>query len=405
MKGAYEAVELREGFYWVGAIDWEIRNFHGYSTHRGTTYNSYLLKSGRTVLFDTVKKPFMGVMLERIRSVMDPSGIDVIVSNHAELDHSGSLPEVSEIARPDVIYASRQGAGNIALQLDMNREVRTVGDGETVDIGGEDLRFIETRMLHWPDSMFSYLPARKILVSQDAFGMHLATPDLHAHLNSLPLLREEAARYYANILLPFSSLVTKLLSRVAELGLAPETIAPDHGPVWFAGTAAGPDFILPLYSSWAEQRPSREAVVAYDTMWHATEEMAHAIAEGLTRGGAVPSVHPLASSHRSDIAAALLEAGALFMGTPTINNNMFPTVADLSTYLRGLNRRNLVGAAFGSHGWSGEGVRHLSRTMGEMGVELLHDGLASRFRPTPADIEACVSLGLAAAARLVSGGG
>lgn len=402
MKSVYEAVRITDDFYWVGAVDWGLRDFHGYSTHRGTTYNSFLYTppSGRNVVFDAVKKPFTDVMLERISSVVDTSSIETVVSNHSEMDHSGGLPGLCSAVRPRRVLASAMGVKNLSLQLEGLPDLTTVADGETVDIGGENIVFVETRMLHWPDSMFSYLPARNILVSQDAFGMHLATSELFAHRVSAELLREEGGRYFANILLPYSALVTKLLARVSSLGLAIDVIAPDHGPVWIEGGDPGPSFILDLYGRWAGQKPSRKAVVAFDTMWNSTEAMAWAITEGLREGGTRTAVLPLHGSHRSDVAAEILDAGALILGSPTINGSIFPTVADLVAYLRGLKRQNLVGAAFGSHGWSGEGVRQLSGAMSEMKIDLVHPGLSVQFRPDGNALSECRSLGLAIASRL-----
>lgn len=402
MRGVYEAVRLAEGFYWVGAVDWGLRDFHGYSTHRGSTYNSYLLTTprGGSIVFDAVKKPFMDVMLSRIASVADPSSIELIVSNHAEMDHSGGLADLAAAAGGARILASPMGVKNLSMQLDGMEGISTVRDGEVVEVGGESISFIETRMLHWPDSMFSYLPSRRILVSQDAFGMHLASSETSAHRIDPALLREEAGRYYANILLPYSQLVSKLLERVSAMDLGLDIIAPDHGPAWFAGTETGPGFITELYGRWAAQAPTLKAVVAYDTMWGSTGMMAGAIAAGLREGGANPVVHPLHGSHRSDVAADLLEAGALVLGTPTINGSMFPTMADLVAYLGGLRRRNLVGAAFGSHGWSGEGVGRLSSAMSDMKIDLLHPGLASQFRPGGDVLASCRELGLGIAGRL-----
>jgi len=405
MARVYEAIPIAEGFYWVGAVDWGLRDFHGYATHRGTTYNSYLMTtpSGRNVVFDGVKEPFVDTMLSRIASVVDPASVDTVVSNHAEMDHSGGLPRLCAALSPSRILASQAGVKNLSMQLEGFSGVTAVGDGEVVDLGGEQAVFMETRMLHWPDSMFSYLPSRRILVSQDAFGMHLASAELFAHRVDRALLREEAGRYYANILMPYSRLVTALLSKVASAGLTLDVIAPDHGPVWVEGREPGPSFITGLYAEWAAQKPTRKAVVSFDTMWKSTETMALAIAEGLEAGGATSVVLPLHGSHRSDVAYELLEAGALLLGTPTINNNLFPTVADLVAYLRGLRRQNLVGAAFGSHGWSGEGVRQLSAAMAEMKIDLLHPGLSVQFRPDGSALSACRELGAATAARLAAG--
>jgi flavorubredoxin len=399
MSRTYEAVKLSDGFYWVGAVDWDIRDFHGYSTGRGTTYNSYLLAGRRNILFDGVKEQFHGEMMERVASVVDPSTIDTVVSNHSEMDHSGSLPALLGQISPKAVYASPAGVKNLSLQMPVGGSVRAVSDGERIDIGGEDLLFIETRMLHWPDSMFSYLPSRKILVSQDAFGMHLATRRLFADENDESVLEYEAARYYANILLPYSSLVSKLIGRVAGLGLELGLVAPDHGPAWRECATTGPGWIAGLYSRWAAQKPGRKVLVVYDTMWHATERMARAVAEGAASAGAETLVMNARGSHRSDIAFHILDAGALALGSPTLNNGLFPTIADVSTYLKGLRRTGLVGGAFGSYGWSGESVKQLVEVLSDMKVEVL-GSVSSQFGPDAAGLSSCRDLGTALASRL-----
>lgn len=396
MSGTWRAVELMEGFYWVGAVDWDLRDFHGYSTHRGTTYNAFLLKGRETVLFDTVKAPFFDQMMERIASVADPSSVSVIVSNHSEMDHSGSLPAAVAAMKPGRVIASSAGAKNLSMQLGLEG-IEVAADGSRTEAGDAELVFMETKMLHWPDSMFTYIPSRKLLISQDAFGMHLATARLFADENEESVLLQEAGRYYANILMPYSQLVEKLLAKVASAGLDMDVIAPDHGPLWRTGTTTGPEWIVGRYARWAAQAPGSRVVIAYDTMWRATEKMAHAIAEGAAAGGAIPLVCSLRSSHRSDIAAELLDAGALMLGSPTLNGNMFPTVSDLVCYLGGLKRRNLAGGAFGSYGWSGESVRQLEEALTGMKVRML-GSVACQFGPDASALSRCRDLGLAAAA-------
>lgn len=399
-------MRISDRLFWVGAVDWDLRDFHGYSTGRGTTYNCYLLTGTENVLFDTVREPFYDEMMARISSVIPPAEIGTVVSNHAEMDHSGSLPRLIADASPDRVFASAAGVENLGMQLGLAAgAVTPVSDGQTYRAGDVDLVFVETKMLHWPDSMFTWIPGWSVLVSQDAFGMHLATSRLLASDNEPSLLRLEAARYYANILLPYSRLVLKLIDRIGSLSISPEMILPDHGPYWKAGTSLPPGWIAGLYSSWAALRPTDRAVVAYDTMWHSTQRMAHAVAEGLSAGGARPVVFPLGGSHRSDIAAELLEAGALLLGSPTINNGLFPTLADLVTYLRGLRRTGLVGAAFGSYGWSGESVGQLEEGLESMKVELAAPGLRVKFAPTAPDLENCRSLGLQVASRIARQGG
>jgi flavorubredoxin len=405
MSSGYEAVRITERLFWVGAIDWDLRDFHGYSTSRGTTYNAYLLTGEENVLFDTVKEPFYDQMISRISSVLPPSSITTVVSNHAEMDHSGSLPRLLRELIPGRILASEAGIRHLGMQMGIDGSRLTrVKDGETLKAGDLDLTFLETRMLHWPDSMFTWIPAMRTLVSQDAFGMHLATPRLLACENDPVLLRQEAARYYGNILLPYSGLVLKLLEKVTAMGLEFDLVLPDHGPWWKAGTSLPPAWIAGLYASWARLEPTDKAVVVYDTMWHSTEEMARAVVEGIAAGGARPAVFPLKGSHRSDIAAELLEAGALVLGSPTLNNGIFPTVADVVTYLKGLRRTGLVGAAFGSYGWSGESPRLLGEALTALRVEQVGPPLSVQFRPVPGDLENCRQLGLQVAARIAAPG-
>jgi flavorubredoxin len=397
MGRPFSAVPITDRVYWVGAIDWGIRNFHGYATRRGTTYNAYLVLADRVTLIDTVKAPFKDELLSRIASVVDPQDVSLIVSNHSEMDHSGSLPDVIEALRPETVVASVMGVKTLGRHFHGVSDVVEVKDGESLSLGGVSLSFLETRMLHWPDSMFSYLPEEELLFSQDAFGMHLASSAVFDDEIEDSLLLEEAAKYYANILLPFSPLVAKLLTRVEELGLRPKIVAPDHGPVWRRSFGT----ILGRYAKWSLQEPTRKAVVAYDTMWGSTDKMARAIADGLAEGGATVKLVPLSASHRSDVASEILDAGALLIGTPTMNNEMFPTVADLLTYLKGLKPRNLIGCAFGSYGWSGEAVGKASEMLGSMGVELVADDLRCQYVPDEAMLGECRSLGVSVAGRLV----
>ncbi len=397
MTGGFEAVRVADRVYWVGAIDWGLRNFHGYQTSMGTTYNAYLVLGEKVTLIDTVKASFMPEMLGRIRSVIDPSKIDYVVSNHAEMDHSGGLPELLTVARPEKLFASPQGAAALAAHFHWDRAVTEVKTGDRVDLGGDSLKFVETRMLHWPDSMLSLLEGRKILFSNDAFGMHLASSERFADEVDEALLHREAAKYYANILMPLSPVVKGLLAKLPGLDLDFEVIAPDHGPIW----RSDPSRIVELYARWAEQKPARKAVVLYDTMWQSTARMARAVVDGLAAGGVSVRLMPLDSAHRSDVATELLDAGALMVGSPTMNNQLYPTVADAMTYLKGLKPRNLVGATFGSYGWSGEATAQLREILGEMKVELVGEDLKVRYVPDEDDLARCRALGEAVAARTI----
>lgn len=390
MNKPYKAIKVTDNVYWVGAIDWGIRDFHGYLTERGSTYNAFLVMADKITLIDTVKSPFLPELLGRIGSVVEPKKIDYVISNHAEMDHSGSLVGVIEEVQPEKVFASSMGSKHLKEHFHLDREIIAVKDGESLSLGDLSLTFLETRMLHWPDNMFSYLPEENLLFSQDAFGMHLATSERFADEIDESILEHEGAKYFANILLPLSALVTKLLKRVGELNLPIDIIACDHGPIWRQDL----DKIIGWYSEWAQQKPTNKAVVVFDTMWYSTAKMAEAIAEGLMAGGAKPKLMPLKSNHRSNVATEILDAGALVVGSPTLNNNMYPTVADLLTYLKGLKPKNLVGAAFGSYGWSGEAVGQVRGMLEEMKIDLVDEGLRVKFVPNDDALQQCFDLGL-----------
>lgn len=396
----FRAREISPGVFWVGAIDWDVRDFHGYETSMGSTYNAFLVTGEQNVLIDTVKAPFRSEFLERVASVTDR--VDILISNHAEPDHTGSLPEVLKALRPKRLLASKIGAENIMAHYhDLPVRPETVENGSTLDLGGNSYTFIETRMLHWPDSMFTFMPGRNILFSQDAFGMHMAGADLMAHHYEPGVLRRESAMYFANILNPYSKLVTALLGRVAAQGIRPDIIAPDHGPIWFSGTATGPDWVTGLWKEWAQGSNRDGVVILYDTMWNSTGLMARAIAEGAGSLGVPVRVLKAGNVHRSAAALAMLSAGAVALGSPTLNNGIFPALSDHIEYLGGLRFHYRACAAFGSHGWSAEGVPLLDRVLsGWKGVPA-GESIAVRFAPTGEDLAKCRMLG-AGLARAVS---
>jgi flavorubredoxin len=389
MEEIYKAVKVSEHVYWVGAVDWNIRDFHGYTTNRGSTYNAYLILADKITLIDTVKAPFRDEMLARIASLVDPREIKYIVSNHSEMDHSGCLPEIIEMVKPEKVVASTVGAKTLKELFGMSQEITAVKDGERLSLGNLTLAFMETRMLHWPDSMFSYLVEEQVLFSQDAFGMHLATSERFDDQIDPSILEYEAATYYANIILPYSPLVLKLLDRVATAGMVMNVIAPDHGPVWRKKIL----WIIDCYAKWALQKPTSKAVVVYATMWHSTEVMARAICEGLVTGGVDVKPMSMDHFHRSDVVYELLDAGALLVGSSTLNNNMLPQIADVLTYVRGLKPINLIGGAFGSYGWSGEGARQVQSILEEMKVEMVGECISVKHAPDRDTLDKCYALG------------
>ncbi len=396
MSHPFEAIKVTDSVYWVGAIDWTVRNFHGYRTSRGTTYNAYLIVGDELTLIDAVRMPFQQEMLARIASVADPRQIRHIVSNHAELDHTQSLPEVLQLAQPQTLIASEQGAKALQDHFHWDQQIKVVKHGQQLSLGNTNLRFVEAKMLHWPDSMFTYLEGPGVLFSNDAFGMHLASSE--RFIDELPPddWQREAAKYFANILMPFSARVSKLLKELPKFELDLRIIAPDHGPIW----REQPTDIIDRYASWAAREPQNKAVVAYDTMWHSTAQMARAIADGLAHGGLNVRLMPLQASHHSDVASELLDAGALLVGSSTLNNQMLPAVAGLLTYLKGLRPKNLLGAAFGSYGWGGQAVGLVEQALGEMNVKIVEEGLRIRYVPDADGLTQCRTLGTRVAAKL-----
>lgn len=396
MTDIYSAIKISDHVYWVGAIDWSIRDFHGYTTPHGSTYNAYLIMADKITLVDSVKAPFMDELMARIASVVDPSRIDYIVSNHSEQDHSGCLLKVIDRVKPEKVFASRMGVKTLKDIFRDDYNILPVKDGETLSLGNMDLKFMEARMIHWPDSMFSYLEKEGLLFSQDAFGMHLATFERFADELPADLLEYEAATYYANIVLPYSPVVEKALEKIAATGWAIKVFAPDHGPVWRKDLG----FMIDWYKKWAGQKPANKAVVVYATMWHSTEMMARAIAESLSREGVRVRLLSMNDVHRSEVVYEVLEAGALIVGSPTLNNNILPQMADVMTYLKGLKPAHLIGAAFGSFGWSGESVKDLEAILREMKVDIVADSVSAKHVPGKDVLEKCSELGKTIAAEL-----
>jgi len=384
-----QAVKISEKVYWVGAIDWNIRDFHGYSTKRGTTYNAYLILSEKPTLIDTVKKEFYSEMMERISSVIDPKKIEIIISNHSEMDHSGALPQTVNLIQPAEVYVSAMGMKHLTAQFHRDLKLKTVKTGDKIDVGGDTISFVEARMLHWPDSMLAYLEKENILFSNDIFGMHYATSNLFDDENKENEWMYEARKYYANIVLPYSDIVIRFLAQVKQMGLSPKMIAPDHGFIW----REDPSNIVALYGQWAAQVPTNKAVIVYDTMWGSTQTMATCIADGLREGGTTVKQLSLHACHRSDIAVELLDAGAILLGSPVLNSQIFPSVADTICYLKGLRKKNIIGAAFGSFGWNGGPIDTLTKQLEEMGVQVVLPALKCSFVPDDTVKNACRELG------------
>ncbi len=381
-------LEVAKGIYWVGAIDWNIRDFHGYSTNLGTTYNAFLIMDEKITLVDTVKKEFADELIERISQIVDPKKIDYVISNHTEMDHSGGLARVMHrIGEDKPLYCSKTGYKNLTKHFPDKWNYQPLEDGGQLNIGKRNLVFMETRMLHWPDSMFTYAKEDKILFSSDAFGQHYAGPERFDDQIGDAIM-PHAKKYFANILLLYAPLILKLVEKVKSMGLAIDMILPDHGVMW----RKDPMKIVKAYVEWSEQKPKRKALVLYDTMWHSTQSMAEAIAEALGHEGVDAKPMHLRSWHRSDIVTEALDAGAIIVGSPTLNNGLFPSVSDVLTYLKGLKPQHKVAAAFGSYGWSGEAVKLITKELEEMKFKVVDPGLKVQFVPDQEALQACREL-------------
>jgi len=390
--------QLADGVHWVGVVDWGIRHFHGHelSTHRGTTYNAYLIRDEKTALVDTVWDPFADEFLARLRKTVDLADIDYIVANHAEPDHSGTLPALVRECPNATIVVSKKGAESIPGHYHEPWNFQTVGTGDRISLGQRELLFVEAPMLHWPDSMFTYLAPDGILMPNDAFGQHYATAYRFNDQVDQDELYEEALKYYVNILTPFSPLVAKKIDELLGLGLLVEMIAPSHGVLW----RDEPLQIVRKYQEWAAQKGEVRAVVLYDTMWQATRRMAEAIGEGLRAEGVPYKLLHMSLTDRNDALVELFRSRGIVIGSPTLNNGLLPTVMPIMEDLRGLKFRNKVGAAFGSYGWSGEGVGLIEKHFETCKIPLAAEGVLAKWQPTEEDLARCRDLGRAVAAKV-----
>ncbi|MBU1716374.1 MAG: flavodoxin domain-containing protein, partial [Proteobacteria bacterium] len=325
--------EIKKNIHWVGAVDWNIRDFHGYSVYKGTTYNAFLIMDEKIALVDTVKKTSYSDLLHHIHQLTDPEKIDYLIVNHVEMDHSGCIPEIIELIKPEKVFCSAMGKKTLLSHF--HREdwpLEVVKSGQTISLGKKTVHFLETPMLHWPDSMFSYIPEDRLLISSDAFGQHWATSERFDDQVDNAELMAHATKYFANILLLFSPLIQKLLAKVQELNLDIDMIAPDHGLIW----RKSPGQIIEAYDKWSRQEASAKAVIIYDSMWHSTTKMAKAILNGLVKEGISTKLMNLKVNHRSDIMTEVLGAKAVIFGSPTLNNGILPSLADIMTYMKGL---------------------------------------------------------------------
>lgn len=384
---------VKNNIRWVGKIDWELRKFHGdeYSTHRGSSYNAYLLKEEKTALIDTVWGPFAQEFVANLKNEIDLHKIDYVIVNHAENDHSGGLPELMRQI-PDVpIYCTRNGVKSLQGLYHQNWNFQIVKTGDKLNLGSKELVFIEAPMLHWPDSMFTYLTEDAVLFSNDAFGQHYASEFMFNDLVNQEELFHECTKYYANILTPFSPLVIKKIKEVLGFNLPLSMICPTHGVIW----RDNPGQIVERYLQWADSYKEDQITILYDTMWNSTRVMAEQIAAGIREVDEQVTVKlfNLAKTDKNDAITEIFKSKAILLGSPTVNNGILVSVAGLLEEIKGLKFKQKKAGAFGSYGWSGESVKLLSEKLSDSGFEVMDQGLRMTWSPDPEQIDRCREYG------------
>ena len=360
-----QPVKIKENIWWVGGIDWDLRNFHGYITQKGSSYNSYLIIDEKITLIDTVKHYLFDEMINRISKIIDPSKIDIIISNHVEMDHSGGLPELMKFCPNATIACSPKGEEGLKAHYKKEWNFKVVKSGDSINIGIRTLQFVNTPMVHWPDNMITYCPEEKIVFSNDAFGQHIASYERFDNEYPLDIILDEAKKYYANIVLPYDSMVKKALEAASKLDI--EIIAPSHGIIWTSNIPK----IIEAYKKWSNNDVKNKAVIVYDTMWHSTEKIAYAIYNAFDEKGITVELCNLQLMHISDIMTKVIDAKYICIGSPTLNNNILPTVSAFLTYFKGLSPKNRIGLAFGSYGWGGQSVGQVEDVLKELNFEIM----------------------------------
>ncbi|MFI5294928.1 MAG: FprA family A-type flavoprotein [Thermodesulfovibrionales bacterium] len=388
------ATQIKPNIYWVGAIDWAVRDFHGYVTPNGTTYNNYLIMDEKITLLDTVKHDFSEIMLDNVTEIVHPSKIEYVIINHIENDHATSLDRIMAFAPSATIYISEKGKKGLARFFDISSwNIKTVKTGDTLTIGKRNLLFIETPMLHWPDSMMTYVKEDKILISQDGFGQHLATSarfdDEFIECASVSELEDSVIDYYANILMPFGSIIKNKVAEIQKLGLEIEIIAPDHGIIW----RRDPGKVLKMYMDMATGKANLSVAIIYDTMWHSTEMMALPLMRGIKEEGVDCKVIKLRATPMSTAIKEFWKARGTLIGTPTLNNKMFPSVAEFLQHVTGLRPKDRIAGAFGSYGWGGGAVKEAYEWLKAMKLQTVEPGVEALYRPAPEDDQKCYEFG------------
>jgi flavorubredoxin len=396
--------QVKDEIWWVGAVDWDGRDFHGFETARGTSYNAYLVLDEKVALVDGCKDGFGGEMLQRVQGCCGGRPIDYMIINHVEPDHSGAIPWLIERLAPGSIYCSKRAVDALALyygaRVVESWDLQVVSTGDEISLGRNTLQFIEAPMLHWPDSMFTYVKGANTLLPNDAFGQHLASSKRFADELDMSVVMDEAGKYYANILMPFGGQIQKMLAKIEELGLQIEVIGSSHGVCWRRPEDLAR--ILKAYAEWSSNQAPERVVLIYDTMWHSTEKMTMAIADGVAQEDVECQVLKLSVSARAEVARQVLESRAFLVGTPTLNNQMYPTVSAFLTYIKGLRPKDRLAVAYGSCGWGGGGVKQVDAELRSLGLEVM-DPIEVKYMPSVEELEACVELGRQVAQKVKGG--
>jgi flavorubredoxin len=384
---------IKNNVSWIGKIDWELRRFHGdeYSTHRGSTYNSYLIEEEKVAVIDTVWAPFAKEYVDNLEKLIDLKKIDYVIANHAEIDHSGALPELMSRIPDTPIYCTANGVKSLKGHYHKDWNFHPVKTGDRLSLGKKELIFIEAPMLHWPDSMFSYLTGDNVLFSNDAFGQHYASEYMFNDLVDQAELMEECIKYYANILTPFSEMVTKKIQEVLAFNLPVDIICTSHGVIW----RDNPVRIVQQYLKWADSYREDQITLIYDTMWNGTRIMAENIARGIKQNDPQVNLklYNLAKSDRNDVMTEIFKSRAILVGSPTINRGVLTSIAALLEEMKGLKFRNKKAAAFGCYGWSGESVKMIRGQLEAAGFQVVDDGLRCLWNPDADSIASCVEYG------------
>ncbi len=385
--------KLRDGIFWIGYVDWTVRDFHGYKTARGSSYNAYVIKDEKVAVIDSVKGPYADKLLANIAAHTSLDKVDYLVVNHAEPDHSGSVPAVVAACPNAVLVCDEKCRKALAAHYDTsNWNFQIVKTGDAISLGRRTMQFLETPMVHWPESMFTYIPEEKLLFSMDAFGQHLATASRFDDTEDMTIVMQEAKTYYANIVMLYGRSIRETLR--AASGLEIEMIAPSHGVIWRSHIPR----ILEAYERWTQHKPEKKVLVVFDTMWKSTGMMADAILEGVLRESIDARLLNVQSSHITELATELLDAAGFAVGSPTLNMSLMPQVACVLTYWKGLRPQNKVGFAFGSYGWSKNGgAADVEKYLQDMKVCLTSPALYVQYVPRAEQLERCREAGQALA--------